>query len=60
MSMIKDIGSVIQCDKCNGVLFTLKWIMEEAPKPSGLYRSCAECGQIKAIIEGYQSQGVNL
>lgn len=57
--MIKDINQSIQCDNCNGTLFSLKWIMLEAPAMSGLYRCCAGCGEIKAIIEGVMVQGIN-
>lgn len=50
--------TVVICDNCENTLFTAAWKIQEADEgPSGFYLSCAQCGQVKAVVEGFQSTG---
>jgi hypothetical protein len=55
--MEKPKDTQILCEECEGPLFTLRWIFRNPPEVSGLYRCCAGCGFIKAIMEGVQQFG---
>jgi hypothetical protein len=50
-------GSCVTCDKCEGVLFTLKWFFYDPPQESGLFACCAGCGTVRPIVKAVYSRG---